>query len=44
MAGDTNAWYPTARLFRQTRPQDWDEPVAQVAAKLKDQLGLETVR
>jgi tetratricopeptide (TPR) repeat protein len=44
MAGDTNAWYPTARLFRQPRPQDWDEPVAQVAAKLKDQLGLETVR
>jgi tetratricopeptide (TPR) repeat protein len=35
IAGDTNPWYPTARLFRQTRPQDWDEPVAEVAAVLK---------
>jgi tetratricopeptide (TPR) repeat protein len=35
LAGDTNPWYPTARLFRQTRPQDWDEPVAQTADALK---------
>jgi hypothetical protein len=35
LAGDTCPWYPTARLFRQVRPQDWDEPVAQVAAALR---------
>ena len=27
-------WYPTARLFRQTRPGDWDGVVAAVAQAL----------
>ena len=27
-------WYPTARLFRQARPGDWDGVVAQMAAAL----------
>jgi ADP-heptose:LPS heptosyltransferase len=35
LAGDTSPWYPTARLFRQVRPQDWDEPVARVVDALK---------
>jgi ADP-heptose:LPS heptosyltransferase len=38
LAGDTNPWYPTARLFRQVRPQDWDEPVARVVAALKEMV------
>ncbi|HZY88696.1 MAG TPA: tetratricopeptide repeat protein [Gemmataceae bacterium] len=28
-------WYPTMRLFRQTRPDDWDEVFARVAAELR---------
>ena len=27
-------WYPTMRLFRQTRDGDWKEPIARVAAEL----------
>ena len=38
IGGDTNPWYPTARLFRQAQPQDWDAPVAQAAATLKAML------
>lgn len=29
-------WYPTARLFRQRRPGDWDELVGRVAAALAE--------
>jgi len=29
-------WYPTMRLFRQPRPCDWSEPIAQIAAALKN--------
>ena len=25
---EDSPWYPTARLFRQSGPGDWDEPVA----------------
>ncbi len=32
---DDSPWYPTARLFRQTTPGDWDEVVARVAEALK---------
>lgn len=30
-------WYPTARLFRQSRVHDWQAPVSQLAAALRDQ-------
>lgn len=32
---DDSPWYPTARLFRQPRPGDWDEPIARVAGALR---------
>jgi ADP-heptose:LPS heptosyltransferase len=31
-----SAWYPTMRLFRQPDPADFDTPVADLAAALKD--------
>ena len=31
-------WYPTARLFRQTRPGAWDELLAEIAAALAQEL------
>lgn len=33
---EDSPWYPTARLFRQTRPRDWDAVIAAVAAKLAE--------
>jgi len=32
---DDNPWYPTARLFRQHRPGDWDGVVADVSRALQ---------
>jgi len=32
---DDSPWYPTARLFRQTKPGDWDGVVARVAEALE---------
>jgi tetratricopeptide (TPR) repeat protein/ADP-heptose:LPS heptosyltransferase len=32
-------WYPTARLFRQTGPGDWNTLIAEVRAALAGQLG-----
>ncbi|WP_321876440.1 tetratricopeptide repeat protein [Paraburkholderia bannensis] len=32
---DDTLWYPQARLFRQTRPGDWDEVIARVALELR---------
>ncbi|MDR3515032.1 MAG: glycosyltransferase family 9 protein [Azospirillaceae bacterium] len=31
---DDTPWYPTARLFRQTRPGDWSDVMARVATAL----------
>ncbi len=32
-------WYPTARLFRQTRYGEWDGVIAEVAAALRERAG-----
>lgn len=32
--GDTTPWYPTARLFRQPAPGDWDGVIGRVAEEL----------
>jgi tetratricopeptide (TPR) repeat protein len=34
-AGDTSAWYPTMRLFRQARPGDWGAVVRSVTSQLE---------
>jgi hypothetical protein len=35
---DDSPWYPTMRLFRQTRGGDWDEVVARIAAELSKRV------
>jgi tetratricopeptide (TPR) repeat protein len=37
--GETTPWYPTARLFRQTAPGDWDSVIARLAAELAHFIG-----
>ncbi|MBF0107887.1 MAG: tetratricopeptide repeat protein [Magnetococcales bacterium] len=32
----SSPWYPTSRLYRQTRPNHWEEPVARLARDLKE--------
>jgi tetratricopeptide (TPR) repeat protein len=32
---DDSPWYPTARLFRQSRPRDWAAVVTRIAAELR---------
>lgn len=34
----TSPWYPTMRLFRQRHPEDFDGPVAEMAAALRERL------
>ena len=36
---EDNPWYPSARLFRQTRPGDWDEVFQHIAAELAERIG-----
>jgi hypothetical protein len=35
LRGEDSPWYPTARLFRQTRLGDWAAPVAQMQSELR---------
>lgn len=37
--GEDNPWYPTMRLFRQTRPGDWHGVIASVASALAQRVG-----
>ncbi len=39
--GEATPWYPTLRLFRQTRPGNWVGPLAAIAQALQQRLGLE---
>ena len=34
LAGESTAWYPSLRLFRQRQAGDWAEPMGRVAAVL----------
>jgi hypothetical protein len=34
LEGETTPWYPTMRLFRQTRPGDWTSVIEQVTEAL----------
>ena len=34
LRGETTPWYPTMRLFRQTRPGDWSEVIERVSEAL----------
>jgi tetratricopeptide (TPR) repeat protein len=34
LSGEATPWYPSARLFRQTKPDDWDDVIARVGAEL----------
>jgi ADP-heptose:LPS heptosyltransferase len=33
---DDSPWYPTMRLYRQTRPGDWTNVISRVAADLRE--------
>jgi hypothetical protein len=35
---EDSPWYPTARLFRQRRPDAWDEVVARIVGELSTML------
>ena len=37
-AGSTTPWYPSARIFRQTRPGAWDDVMQQVAEQLAEKV------
>jgi len=34
--GSTTAWYPTMRLFRQSKPGDWQSVIQQVKTTLEN--------
>jgi len=36
LRGDTSPWYPGMEIFRQTKPKDWTDVVAQITEKLVD--------
>ena len=36
---DDSPWYPTVRLFRQRKPGAWDEPLDELCAALRAELG-----
>jgi ADP-heptose:LPS heptosyltransferase len=38
----TTPWYPSARLFRQTKPRVWENAVGEIARTLKERYGATT--
>ena len=38
---ETTPWYPTARLFRQSAPGDWDEVLERVIGQLSELRAVE---
>jgi hypothetical protein len=42
-SGDTMPWYPSARLFKQTRPREWESVLTQRAAALRKVEGRRSV-
>jgi ADP-heptose:LPS heptosyltransferase len=38
LEGETTPWYPTMRLFRQTRPDDWTGVIDRVGQTLGTQM------
>jgi ADP-heptose:LPS heptosyltransferase len=41
-SGDTVPWYPSARLFRQIRPREWEPVLAGCAATLRQMAGTDS--
>jgi ADP-heptose:LPS heptosyltransferase len=37
---EDSPWYPSMKIFRQSRPGDWDEVIARVATALRQRFGL----
>jgi hypothetical protein len=37
--GADTPWYPTARIIRQSQPGEWDNVIADVAARLRNFAG-----
>jgi hypothetical protein len=37
---EDSPWYPSAKLFRQSRHDEWESVVAHVADELKSRFGL----
>lgn len=38
LSGDTSAWYPSARLFRQIKQGDWTTPLKEIERALRHEL------
>jgi len=36
---EDSPWYPTARLFRQTAPDDWDSVIDRIAIEIESRMG-----
>jgi hypothetical protein len=39
LSGETTPWYPTARLFRQQDPGDWEPVFAGITDALRQTVG-----
>jgi len=39
VSGESTPWYPSARLFRQIRRNEWSVPVETAATALREAIG-----